>query len=409
MIKRLRVKFVCINMSIVTVMLIVIFGTVLHFTTWDLRQRSMAALEMADNDRRPRGVPGEMPNKAIRPFFTVEIDAAGNQTLRASAFFDLSDKEILQTLIEEAQSAPVQTGVLHKYQLRFSRHSTPIGVRLVFVDISDEIETIEGLLKTCVGIGLLSFAVFLGLSILLSHWAVQPVEKAWQQQRQFVADASHELKTPLTVIMTNAELLQEPQYTEEEKLQFSGSILTMSRQMRGLVEGLLELARVDSSSETMAMDNLNLSEIVSECVMLFEPVYFEKGKKLESQVEEGLWIRGSGSHMCQVLEILLDNGCKYASEGGTVEVRLLRQGSQCLLSVASPGEAISREDLENIFKRFYRIDKVRGMDQSYGLGLSIAWSVITGHGGKIWAESENGMNTFYTALNLTVGNSMNKT
>jgi len=408
-IKRLRVKFVCINMSIVAVMLIIIFGTVLHFTTLDLRQRSMAALEMANSDRKPRGIPGEMPNKAMRPFFTVEIDAAGNQTLCASAFFDLSDKEMLQTLIEAAQSAPVQTGILRKYQLRFSRHRTPIGVRLVFVDISDEIETIEGLLKTCVGIGLLSFAVFLGLSILLSYWAIRPVEKAWQQQRQFVADASHELKTPLTVIMSNAELLQEPQYTEVEKLQFSGSILTMSRQMRGLVEGLLELARVDNGSESMAMDNLNLSEIVSECVMLFEPVYFEKGKKLESQVEEEIWIRGSGSHLCQVMEILLDNGCKYASDGGTVEVRLSRQGSQCLLSVASPGEAISREDLKNIFKRFYRIDKVRSMNESYGLGLSIAWSVITGLGGKIWAESENGMNTFYIALNLTAGNSMNKT
>ena len=256
----------------------------------------------------------------------------------------------------------------------------------------------RSLTNTCVIIGVLSFAVFLGLSFLLARWAVKPVETAWNQQRQFVADASHELKTPLTVILTNAELLQEPEYDEQARSRFVDSIMTMSHQMRGLVESLLELARVDNGGQNMVFFRLNFSELVSDALLPFEPVYFEKGLTLESNVEENLFVKGSQQHLKQVADILLDNASKYASADSTVRVILRRQGSHCLLSVASAGDAISKEDLKNIFKRFYRMDKARSMNHSYGLGLSIADSIVSKHGGKIWAESADGVNTFFVQL-----------
>ena len=274
----------------------------------------------------------------------------------------------------------------------------PFGEAMVFVDISSEIATMENLVKTCVFIGIISFSVFLGLSFWLARWAVKPVETAWNQQRQFVADASHELKTPLTVIMTNAELLQSPEYTDADRRRFSDSILTMSHQMRGLVESLLELARVDNGAAKMVFSEFDFSEQVSDGLLPFEPVYFEKELLLESEIEEGLKVKGSQAHLRQVLDILLDNAAKYASPQGTVTVKLKRQGSHCLLSVANPGEQISKEDLKNIFKRFYRIDKVRSMNHSYGLGLSIADSIVKEHGGRIWAESAEGINTFFVQL-----------
>ena len=248
------------------------------------------------------------------------------------------------------------------------------------------------------GIGVLGFAVFLGLSFLLARWAVKPVETAWNQQRQFVADASHELKTPLTVILTNAELLQEPEYDEQARSRFVDSIMTMSHQMRGLVESLLELARVDNGGQNLVFSRLNFSELVSDALLPFEPVYFEKGLTLDNGVEEKLFVKGSQQHLKQVADILLDNASKYASADSTVRVILRRQGSHCLLSVASAGDAISREDLKNIFKRFYRMDKARSMNHSYGLGLSIADSIVSKHGGKIWAESADGVNTFFVQL-----------
>lgn len=173
----------------------------------------------------------------------------------------------------------------------------------------------------------------------------------------------------------------------------------MSHQMRGLVESLLELARADNGTAKMDFARLNLSELLTDALLPFEPLYFEKGLTLENEIEEGLYVTGSASHLRQVVEILLDNGAKYSSPQGTVLLRAERKGSHCLFSLASPGEPISREDLKNIFKRFYRIDKARAMNHSYGLGLSIAQSIVTAHGGKIWAESSEGINTFFVQLN----------
>lgn len=397
MIKRLRLKFVCINMTIVTAMLLVIFGMVLHVTEDNLEKQSMGMLQSIQNDRMKPGRPGGMPEEIRLPWFRVSPGLLGEQVIYSNGY-DLSDEAVLEEIIRLARESGEQEGLLRDYDLRFRKAATPMGEQLLFVDVSSEIATMKSLLKTSIFVGVLSFGVFLVLSVLLARWAVRPVEEAWNQQRQFVADASHELKTPLTVIMTNAELLQDSQYDDRAKEGFSESILTMSRQMRFLVERLLELARVDNGSAKMEFSPLDLSELVGDSLLPFEPVYFERQLQLESDAEPGLRVRGSESHLKQVLEILLDNGAKYTAPEGTVRVCLRRQGNSALLSVAGPGESISREDLKNIFRRFYRIDKARSRDGSYGLGLSIAESIVSEHGGRIWAESDGGINTFFVQI-----------
>ena len=225
------------------------------------------------------------------------------------------------------------------------------------------------------------------------------MDRAWKQQRQFVADASHELKTPLTVIMTNAELLQSPSYEPEAKAQFSQSILTMARQMRGLVERLLELARVDDGRSNMAFTRCDLTALVTQSVLPFEALFFEKGLTLTCQAEEGVAVQGSPAHLAQVVEILLDNAQKYSDRSGEVAVRLSRQHrGHCLLTISNPGTALSPQQLQDIFKRFYRADQARSRDGSFGLGLSIAQAIITEHRGRIWAESAGGLNTFFVQL-----------
>lgn len=399
MIKRLRLKFICVNMAIVTMMLLVIFGMVLHFTKANLEAQSIGTLQSVMENRYARlKPPGE--NSQVRlPYFYVSVSPLGEVLAATGGYFDLSDQEELEAVIAQALTAEEDMGVLQTYSLRYLRKTTPFGLTMVFVDMTGEINTLRGLVKNSIFVALLSFAAFLGLSVLLSRWAVTPVEKAWKQQKQFVADASHELKTPLTVIMTNAELMTDLSSTEEQKQQCASGILTMSHQMRGLVESLLELARADNGTAKMDFARLNLSELLTDALLPFEPLYFEKGLTLENEIEEGLYVTGSASHLRQVVEILLDNGAKYSSPQGTILLRAERKGSHCLFSLASPGEPISREDLKNIFKRFYRIDKARAMNHSYGLGLSIAQSIVTAHGGKIWAESSEGINTFFVQLN----------
>lgn len=399
MIKRLRWKFVCINMMIVTVMLLVIFGMVLHFTQESLENQSLSVMEsVIELGRHQPGRPGEDTHKTQLPFFVVTVDPDGEMTASSGGYYDLSDEEAVLNIIQDAQKTGKETGILKAYNLRFQKQSTPLGQMLVFVDISSEIATMKGLVKSSVKICIVSFFLFFGISVLLARWAIQPVETAWNQQRQFVADASHELKTPLTVIMTNAELLQSGNYSEEERGRFTDSILTMSHQMRGLVESLLELARVDNGAVQMTFAELEFSRLVGDAMLPFEPLYFEQGLELSCDIEEGIKLKGSQSHLRQVIDILLDNAMKYSAPQGKVAVSLKKQGRNCLLSVSNPGEPISPEDLKNIFKRFYRVDKVRSMNHSYGLGLSIAEGIVAEHHGKIWAESANGVNCFFVLL-----------
>lgn len=396
MIKKLRIKFVCVNMTLVTVMLIAILCLQYQSTRIGLEQDSLSAL-LAATESKPPQIPGS-PAPAGRPCFFLR-EHQGQLQAHGDSSYDLTDLSCLRTLFQAAQDSGQESGVLQDYSLRFLRTQDPGGVCYIFTDITAEEETLSRMLNTCVIIGMAAFCVFFWLSVLLARWAVKPVQQAWDQQRQFVADASHELKTPLTVILTNAELLQSPDYGETDRVRFADSILAMSRQMRGLVESLLELARADNGQIKTCMEHLDFSKLVSAAVLPFEPLYFEQGLELDWEVEPGISVWGSRPHLQQIVEILLDNGRKYGETNSRIYLRLTRQSrNQCLLCVASRGTPLSPEDCQNVFKRFYRVDKARSMNHSYGLGLPIAKQIVLSHRGRIWAESWDGWNYFSVSL-----------
>ena len=398
MLKKLRIKIVAFTMAIVVAMLCVIFGTVYHFTAQSLEDESLRLMQELSSAPMNSGRPGDRDRELNLPYFVLQIGPQGEVLGTRGGYYDLSDTEFVSGVLAAALEEGKSEGVLEEYSLRFCVSSSPMGASVVFVDTTSERAALTSLVKTSVFIGLASLLVFFGISLLLAHIAVKPVEKAWEQQRRFVADASHELKTPLTVIMTNAELLQNGSYTPAEQTRISDGILAMSRQMRGLVEGLLELARVDNGRATVDFEDLELSRLVDDCLLVFEPVLFEKGLSLKSDVAPGLSVHGSRRQLEQVLDILLDNAMKYSFPGGEVSVSLRRRGNHCLLAVADPGEPMSGEELRDIFKRFYRADRVRSMNGSYGLGLPIAQGIVSAHRGKIWAESAGGYNTFFVLL-----------
>ena len=403
MLRKLRLKFVCINMFIVTAMLCVIFALVLNSTRQNLERQSIQAMKgiTSNPTQMLRPDRGDDDNSRV-PYFTLLISSSGEILTTGSSFFDLSDKEVLTDLLKQVFSGSENIGILPRYELRYYRTSNPLGQRVVFVDISGEMDIMESLVRNSLLIGALSFVLFLIISILLARWAVRPVDKAWQQQKQFTADASHELKTPLTVIITNAELLQSPDYTEAERADFTASILTMSHQMRGLVEQLLNLARMDSGAAKKELIRLDYSELTLDAVIPFEALFYEKDLALTCNVQEGIFVNGMAPQLTQVADILLDNARKYARPGTHVVVTLQRTDRRhCQFSVTSTGDVISEEDLKNIFKRFYRVDKARSRDGSYGLGLAIASDIVQHHRGKIWAESRNGINTFFVQLPTT--------
>ena len=399
MLRRLRIKFVCINMAIVTVMLATIFGMVLHFTQQNLEQESLRMMQALAGMPSRINPPGAFPLESRLPHFIIEYNYEQGIISVDSGVYDLSDRQLLKEIVSQTIAAEEQNGKLREYSLRYLRLSTPRGEKLIFADMSSELSTMENLLKSCAMIGLSSFMLFFVISLLLARWSIRPVEQAWKQQRQFIADASHELKTPLTVISTNAELLQTSIHDPLQCQQCSDHILAMSHQMRGLVESLLALARVDDGSANLTLSPLDFSQLTNNAALPFDPVFFEHGLFLECRIDPGIQVKGSSSHLCQVIEILLDNARKYSNPDTTVELTLSRSGHNlCQLALANRGEEISQEDLTNIFKRFYRGDAARSMNHSYGLGLSIAQRVAEEHKGKIWAESRDGINTFYLQL-----------
>lgn len=392
MLNKLRLKFICAMMAVVLVMLCVILGLVLHFTRRQMDQTVINALQHAAGEPGFIPEPHEVP--AELPYFVIRRDIWGNYLASGTVNLTRYDETELEEIYEAASRSRKRMGELKRYDLHYMRMSGPGGVRYVFVDVLSQRLAMDHMTRVSITVGVFSFALMLGISVILANWAVKPVEKAWQQQRQFVGDASHELKTPLTVIMTNAELLQSPEYAEEERRQFSDRILTMSHQMRGLVEGLLELARVDNGAVKTAFTQLDFSQLVNEGILPFEPMYFEKGLVLHSCIEDGIVITGSAAHLSQVLEILLDNAMKYSAPNSEIRTELKRTGNHVLLTVENSGPPIEGAELENIFKRFYRADHARSRDGSYGLGLSIAKGIVSDHRGKIWAESRDGINRF---------------
>ena len=399
MIRKLRLKFVAVNMSIVTIMLCIILSLIYFFTGAGLEEQSIRMMKGVAARPFALRLPNE-PGEDVRlPFFSIRLGPNGEQINVDGGYYDLPDHEGLRELISAAEGSSDRVGTLPSYRLRFCNVTTPAGRYLVFADISSEMDTLHTLTTNLWLIGGISFVGFLLVSVLLSAWAVRPVEKTFRQQQQFIADASHELKTPLTVIITNAQLIESHRHSPADSSGFAQNILTMSRQMKELIEQMLELARSESTENRRPQETVHFSKAVENTLLPYEPLFFEKGLTLEAQIEPGILLTGEEAGLRHVLEIVLDNAQKYADAHSTVRVRLARRGRHhCVLSVADRGSPLTQEQIERMFTRFYRADESRCSNGSYGLGLAIAQSIIRNHRGRIWITSENGINACHAEL-----------
>ena len=398
MLKKLRLKIILAIVLVAAVMLGAILGLFYTLTKQNLRTQSISMMQAIAADPFAPVQPEREPQQVRLPYFVLQMDKYGMITAINSGSFDLSDHAFLERIAQTALAGSETTGEIPEYNLRFCR-VTASGVQsVIFADTTSERQTLRSLARTGAGIGAVSLLAFFGLALLLARWAIRPVEAAWEQQKQFVADASHELKTPLTVILTNTELLQSGAFDEEHRRQFTDGIAAMARQMRALVESLLELARMESGRSLPDAAPLDLSELTGDAALVFEAALYERGLTLETQIEQGITVMGDAQQLRQLVEIYLDNACKYAS-GGTVTVVLRRCGhAACRLSVANEGEPLTDAQLRDVFKRFYRADAARTRTGSFGLGLSIAQAVAAAHHGRVWAESRDGVNAFFTEI-----------
>ena len=408
MIRKLRLKFVAICMALVTAILAVVFFSVYLSMARNISDLSRQVLYRVSQEEtiggmtRPDISIAIGGDRVLLPYFTVNVwpSRGGGYTaqITGGTYSNLEDTEELTAILQDCLSQSRQEGTVSGYHLRYLRQDNGLYEKLAFVDMSMEQAVLRRMMGSYLVIALAALALLLGVSVLLSHWATRPVEKAWKQQRQFLSDASHVLKTPLTVILSNAELLEQTELPDKPA-RWTDNILSEAGRMRSLVEEMLTLARADNMVRTAVMAEVSLSDVAADCALAFEPVAFEAGKPLEYQIADGTLVLGDGDKLRQLISILLDNAIKYGADGGTITLSLQKTDRQARLTVSNPGDPIPPEQLGRLFERFYRADVSRGEKSGFGLGLPIARTIAEEHKGTLRAESDAGSTRFiYTMM-----------
>ncbi len=237
---------------------------------------------------------------------------------------------------------------------------------------------------------ILEFVIML-ISKLVTGWITKPAREAFDRQKEFIADASHELKTPLAVIMASSDELS----SDESNKRYVDNIKYESDRMNKLITGLLDLSKLEEGVSKESYKEENLSKIVDKTCLVFEGVAFEEGVGIETDIEEKISLKCSKEEMEKLVSTLLDNAVKHSDKGTSVEIKLYRNKGSVILKIINTGEPIKEGDEEKIFRRFYRADKARNRSENrYGLGLAIAKRIVINHNGNIKAYSEDGKTIF---------------
>lgn len=400
-INRLRWKFMFYNMLIVTAVIGITFGAAALLVKKRGYEQVNEVLSQAAGDQKEETLIFEVSSPVRVPYFSVVVQEDGAVMLQEGAYNSFPNQEFLEQVALLGMEMQGEQGALEDYSLRYLRVSHPAGHLIAFADTSYEEAMIDGMLVNGGIACCLIWLGFLVLSYFFARWAVRPVEDALQHQKQFVADASHELKTPLTIITANAELLKDRcQGMTAEVDKWLDNVNQECIQMRRLVESLLLLARSDLAKAGKAdWKRMNFTDLVMEEILTFEPVFFQLGKELDEELTEDLWVMGSPEQLKQTVKILLDNAAKYSKEKGRTRVRLKASGKKRIeLQVISEGNPIPKERRRAVFRRFYRGDASRSSQEGYGLGLAIAQAIVKHHKGAIGLQSDGENNCFYIKL-----------
>ena len=383
MIRKLRWKVVGLNMGMVFCVLLALFAAV-YFSSRAVIARSVQQ-QLQQVLQTGSGYDLSQPGQEGVPCFVAEVYASGTVRVSGNSYYDLTDKAALVDIVTAALSADSDEGVLAEHHLRYLRQTGLLSTRIAFTDSTLEQATLRSLLTGSLLIGLAALAVLFACSYVLSGAVTRPVDRAWQQQKQFLSDASHELKTPLTVILSSAELLE--QSAAPEQKQYVDNVRAESRRMKRLVEDMLTLSRVERGGGHLPDTTADLSDAAADAALRFEPVAYEAGHTLSYDIAPGLLVRGDSGKLEQAVAVLLDNAIKYAAPGTEVRLDAARQDKNACLWVENQGDPIPADKLPHIFDRFYRADESRTDGGSFGLGLPIARAIVEAHRGTLRCDS----------------------
>lgn len=306
---------------------------------------------------------------------------------------ETTDKDIL-SMTQELQKNGKKVGSIddYIYLVRILKSGNTV---YIFVNNKEALQNSKQFFIVSIFIFLLSVIVFTIISYYLSRWMIKPSEKAIKNQKIFVANISHDLKTPITIIRANADLI-ENEVKNKKSIKY---IQQETEKLNHLVNEMLTLTRIDNTISKENFKSFNFGDSLFDVVLPFESIAYEKGIRFNINIDEVTDYFGDENNIQKLAEILIDNAMSYTAKGGIVDVDAYENSKAVTLSVTNTGEPISDEKKVEIFDRFYRESKSReSTGNHYGLGLSIANTIVKKHNGKISIESKNGKNTFTVIL-----------
>ena len=329
----------------------------------------------------------------LSTFYTVAVSYGGETLEIQNAKEEIYTNAELETLAQGVLKKSAESGVTG--DLIYYRTDKGGYTLVAFMDNTIIRESMGTLFRYTLIFGGVAIVCLFFLAAYLATRIVKPLEESYQKQKQFISDAGHELKTPVSVVNANAELLSR----EIGDNQWLQNIQYENERMGALVTQLLELARTEDV--TPEMEHIDFSRLVDGEVLPFDGVAFEQGLRIQEKITDGLTVRGNSAQLRQLVSILLDNAIRHGKGGNDVWLSLSREHGHAKLSVINAGNEIPTEQRAQLFERFYRVDSARnGEDKHYGLGLAIAKSITEVHRGTIDVHCFNGFVEFRVLIPL---------
>lgn len=394
MVKKIRFKFVAVTMSFLTVIFSLIFLADFLYEAYIYRQYAVQLLDSVADSRGVRPDASLTDGEEYFPeIFTAEFEENGQiKNIRSSLRGDVKSEKIRKI----AQKIYTQNSGSGKYKsYAYAVKANRDGSYFVaFSELKYHRYQLNKIAGTAALI-ITAFCLLLLVSIFLSRFVIDPAQKALEREKQFISDASHELKTPISAIILNAQAM----YGIAERNKYMDNILSEAERMNKLIKRLLILAYADESENRTEKSKFSLSESCEEIALPFESAAFENKIDFCYDISENIFYNGNCEDIKQVISILLDNAFKYTPQNGKIILKLFKKSGRPVLTVYNTGNGIPEEAMPHIFDRFYCLEKSRNTSSgSFGLGLSIAKAIMNAHNGVIKAESEYGNYALFTVL-----------
>ncbi len=411
MFKKMRNKLLLINMAAICAVMLIAFTSVLAITYGNVKKEIKGQLDITKMDN--------MPDSIIRPdddkgnldvdgkdekndhfapksiSFRIVLDENDNIVEIYSPHFSDLDEDTANSLLTKADTKADYS--IFKYEGNYysfihygMNNSSLHGV--VFVDVTNNMNVLLNFVYAFLFVAVIALVLIYFLSRYFADKAISPIVESFDKQRRFVSDASHELKTPLTIINANIDLvLSSPDDTINNQKKWLQFIKEEGIRMSKLTNDLLYLSRADNDDKLL-YSNIDLSKILENCLLSIDALLYEKDLILNQVVAQGIHVYGNTDQLKQVILVLLDNAIKYNNEHGHIDVSLQKIGKDVTLTVCNSGKMISDDEIKKIFDRFYRTDDSRNRNTGgFGLGLAIAKTIVDQHNGKIEVCSNDGL------------------